>query len=36
MTFGLHNPEYYIGKFLKIQKFMKMREEDMKVQEEKR
>jgi len=34
MTFGLHNPEYYIGTFLEIQKFMKMREEHMEVQKE--
>ena len=33
-TFRLHNPKYYIRIFLKIQKFMEVREERIKVQEE--
>jgi len=34
MTSGLHNPEYYIMAFLKIQKFMEVEKEGMEVQEE--
>jgi len=34
MTSGFYNPEYYIGTFLEIQKFMMVREEGMEVQEE--
>jgi len=34
MTSGLCNLEYYKGAFLEIQKVMKVREEDMEVQEE--
>ena len=34
MTFELRNPKYYIGTFLKIQKFMEEREEHMEVLEE--
>jgi len=34
MTFRLRNLEYYRGVFLKIQKYMKVREEGMEVQEE--
>jgi len=34
MSSGLSNPEYYRGAFLEIRKFMEVREEGMKVQEE--
>jgi len=34
MTFGLCNPEYYRGAFLKIRKSMEVREEGMGVHEE--
>jgi len=34
MTSKLCNPEYYRGTFLKIQKFMEVREESIEVQEE--
>jgi len=34
MNFGLCNPKYYRETFLKIQKFMEVREEGMEVQEE--
>jgi len=33
-TSRLRNPEYYIGVFLEIQKFMEVREEYMEVREE--
>jgi len=34
MTSGLYNSKYYRGTFLKIQKFMEVREEGMEVQKE--
>jgi len=34
MTSELHNPEYYKKVFLEIHKFLEVREEGMKVQEE--
>jgi len=34
MTSGLCNPKYYKMAFLKIRKFMEVREEGMKLQEE--
>jgi len=36
MTSGLHNAEYYRGTFLKIQKYMEVREEGMETEMEKK